>query len=120
MKSIVFFGECMLENQSNGHISFGGDTLNTALYLARTSKIEQIAVHYATAIGTDLYSDKLLQCWKNEGINTQYVSQLKDKSVGSYSIQTDAQGERTFVYDRLNSAAKFYFKNNHADMRFSI
>jgi 2-dehydro-3-deoxygluconokinase len=120
MKSIVFFGECMLENQSDGNIHFGGDTLNTALYLARTSKLETLTISYATAVGTDHFSEKLLQCWQNEGINNQYVSQFDDKDVGSYSIQTDNNGERTFIYDRLNSAVRSYFKKDHADFTSAL
>lgn len=114
MKSIVFFGECMLENHSDGNIHFGGDTLNTALYLARTTGSKRLTISYATAVGTDNVSEQLLQCWQKEGINNQYVSQFNDKEVGSYSIQTDNKGERTFIYDRLNSAVRSYFKNDPA------
>lgn len=120
MKSIVFFGECMLENQSDGNIHFGGDTLNTALYLARTIKLNTLTISYATAVGTDHFSEKLLQCWQNEGINNQYVNQFDDKAVGSYSIQTDNNGERTFIYDRLNSAVRSYFKKDHADFTSAL
>lgn len=120
MKSIVFFGECMLENHNNGNIHFGGDTLNTALYLARTTVSERLMISYATAVGTDNVSEKLLQCWQNEGINNQYVSQFNDKSVGSYSIQTDNKGERTFAYDRLNSAVRYYFQNDHTYFTFAL
>lgn len=114
MKSIVFFGECMLENHSDGKLHFGGDTLNTALYLARTTERERLTINYATAVGTSHVSEKLLQCWQSEGINNQYVSHFDDKEVGSYSIQTDSKGERTFIYDRLNSAVRSYFKNDPA------
>jgi 2-dehydro-3-deoxygluconokinase len=114
MKSIVFFGECMLENHSDGDIHFGGDTLNTALYLARTTVLERLTISYATAVGTDNVSEKLVQYWQQEGINNQYISQFDDKSVGSYSIQTDNKGERTFIYDRLNSAVRSYFKKDPA------
>lgn len=112
MKSIVFFGECMLENHSDGNIHFGGDTLNTALYLARTTERNRLFISYATAVGTDKVSEVLLKCWLNEGISNQYVSQFDDKSVGSYSIKTDNKGERTFIYDRLNSAVRSYFQND--------
>jgi len=120
MKSIVFFGECMLENQSDGNIHFGGDTLNTALYLARTTMSERLMVSYATAVGTDNVSEKLVQYWQQEGINNQYISQFDDKSIGSYSIQTDNNGERTFVYDRLNSAVRYYFQNDHTNFTFAL
>jgi 2-dehydro-3-deoxygluconokinase len=115
MKSIMFFGECMLEKHSDGSVHFGGDTLNTALYLARTAVFEQLTINYATALGTGHSSEKLLLSWQSEGINTQYVSQFDDKDVGSYSIQTDGKGERTFIYERLNSAARYYFKKNDAN-----
>jgi len=43
MHKVVLFGECMLELQGEAfgsmHQGFGGDTLNTAVYLARCATI---------------------------------------------------------------------------------
>ena len=116
----MFFGECMLETHNDDHFHFGGDTLNTALYLARTTKRDDVTVYYATALGTDHLSDKLLQCWQEEELDTSYVSQLADKDVGSYSIQTDKNGERRFIYDRQNSAARFYMREQYTPFSLAL
>ena len=42
--------------------SYGGDTFNTAVYLARCGG-ESLAVHYATALGDDSLSQELLRRW---------------------------------------------------------
>ena len=44
----------------------GGDTLNTAVYLAHLG----VSVDYATALGDDPYSDEMAAAWQVEGINT--------------------------------------------------
>lgn len=108
MTRIVFIGECMLEVHDDGQFRFGGDTLNTALYLARTNK--KIDVCYATALGIDHDSGLLLSQWKKEGINTSYCIGLVDKSPGRYSIQTTSNGERKFSYKREHSAARQYIE----------
>jgi len=109
MISIGFFGECMVEIFGNNQ-SFSGDTYNTAVYLARLARNSEIDVSYISAIGTDEISAKMLDAWRNEGINTSQVIQLKDKTVGQYTISVDNQGERCFDYERDNSAAKDYFR----------
>lgn len=106
MKKIVFIGECMIEEHDDGQFRYGGDTLNTALYLARTNK--DINVCYATAVGIDHDSGLLLSQWKKEGINTSYCIGLVDKSPGRYKIQTNSLGERKFSYQRERSAARHY------------
>ena len=54
MKRVACIGECMLELSGTDHdrmrLSYGGDTLNTATYLARLG----VAVDYVTALGDDL------------------------------------------------------------------
>ena len=54
MTRVASIGECMIELSpaADGLLSrgFGGDTLNTAVYLARLG----VAVDYVTALGDDL------------------------------------------------------------------
>lgn len=46
---VAFFGECMVELSGEPlRRTFGGDTLNTALYLARLGRNRDIDVSYAT------------------------------------------------------------------------
>lgn len=107
---VAFFGECMIEHK-DGQQAFGGDTLNTALYLARLTANTDIDVLYATGLGIDAQSQHLLECWQAEGIDTSLVSQLDDKLPGHYEVITNAAGERRFEYERDNSAAKYYFRD---------
>lgn len=113
MINILFFGECMIESHAKGIFRFGGDSLNSALYLARVTSQEKIMVSYATAIGQGNESLQLLAKWRQEGIDTGFVSKLEGKPLGRYSISNNEQGERSFRYERDDSAAKYYFSHSH-------
>lgn len=109
MKTIVFFGECMLEGSKAAGFSFGGDTLNTAVYLKRIMP-HQLHVLYATAVGMDGDSKRLIDAWQRERIDTQLVQQLPNRPLGRYQILLDDRGERNFKYQRKGSAATAYFE----------
>src|ERR1700694_293899 len=81
---------------------YGGDTLNTSVYLARLG----VAVDYITALGDDSLSDEMIAGWEAEGVGTQQVARLSGKLPGLYMIQTDDKGERRFFHWRENSAAR--------------
>jgi 2-dehydro-3-deoxygluconokinase len=81
---------------------FGGDTLNTAVYLARLD----VKVDYFTALGDDALSDEMIAAWIAEGVGTRRVLRLPGKLPGLYMIQTDAKGERQFFHWRESSAAR--------------
>jgi 2-dehydro-3-deoxygluconokinase len=81
---------------------FGGDTLNTAVYLARLG----IAVDYITALGDDPLSDEMIAGWQGEGVGTTKVARLAGKLPGLYLIATDAKGERRFFHWRESAAAR--------------
>jgi len=110
---IALFGECMIELRGElfGTMqqNFGGDTLNTAVYLARLTAEAGIHVAYATQLGTDAYSDAMVAAWAEEGIDTAMVRRDEGKMPGLYTIQVDDKGERTFYYWRDMSAAKDFF-----------
>jgi 2-dehydro-3-deoxygluconokinase len=106
---VACIGECMVElrERPDGLLSrgFGGDTLNTALYLARLG----LAVDYITVLGTDHFSDAMLAAWQAEGIGTGNVLRLPDCLPGLYLIQTDPDGERRFAYWRDSAPARRLF-----------
>lgn len=106
---IVCLGEAMLEERvgSHGTLSthYGGDTLNTAIHLARLGH----EVAYATAVGSDDESDALVALWETEGIDCSSILRHPSRTVGRYRISLDAQGERSFSYDRSDSAAREMF-----------
>ncbi len=110
---VVAFGECMIELQGEAFGSmrqtFGGDTLNTAVYLARCGRAAGLQVGYATAVGDDPLSAGLLQRWAAEGLELSCVRRIAGKLPGLYQIAVDAHGERHFSYWRGQSAARDYF-----------
>lgn len=106
--SIFIFGEAMLEYHSHdgaGGLRYGGDTLNTAIHMARMG----LDVAYVTALGTDPVSDALVEAWADEGIDTRYILRHPSRSPGIYAIHVDAHGERSFLYWRDKSAAREMF-----------
>ncbi len=110
--SIAALGECMLElqGQAFGNLrqTFGGDTLNTAVYLARCGG-PALRVHYATALGDDSLSSGMLERWQAEGVLTGLVQRLPGRVPGLYLIELDEGGERRFHYWRGQAAARAYF-----------
>ncbi len=90
-------------------LAFGGDTLNTAVYLARLNPRERLAVDYVTALGDDPYSDAMIAMWRDEGIGTGSVARLPGKLPGLYLIRIDDKGERRFFYYRSAAAARELF-----------
>ena len=80
---------------------YGGDTLNTAVYLARLG----VEVDYITALGDDPFSDEMMAGWAAEGVGSGRVSRVKGKLPGIYDPDQRG-GERRFYYWRENSAAR--------------
>lgn len=119
--NIAFFGECMVELSGQPlQRTFGGDTLNTALYLSRLGASRALAVSYATALGVDNISRDMLEAWQAEGIDTSMVTKLEDKLPGLYLVETEPSGERHFHYWRNDSAAKFYFSGLSSPLEQAI
>lgn len=98
----------MLELARKGEdwrLGYGGDTLNTAIHLARAGH----DVAYFTAIGSDPLSLDLIKCWASEGLDTSLVLRHPTRSTGLYAISTDEAGERSFSYWRETSAVREMF-----------
>jgi 2-dehydro-3-deoxygluconokinase len=90
---------------SSGGLRYGGDTLNTAIHLARMGH----DVAYVTAVGSDPVSDALVTAWAAEGIDTRFVLRHPARNPGIYAIHVDDTGERSFLYWRDQSAAREMF-----------
>src|SRR3546814_19988422 len=81
-RRIAAIGECMIELTDAGTApngagglrrGFGGDTLNTAVYMARIARTGAgpgIGVDYVSPLGDDPFSDEMLAAWRAEGIGT--------------------------------------------------
>jgi 2-dehydro-3-deoxygluconokinase len=109
-KRVVSIGEVMIEmtRGSDGRfaIGCGGDTFNTAVYLARSG----IDVAYATALGDDRYSDGIVSLASVEQIDTDLIMRVPGRLPGLYLIETNPAGERTFNYWRDVAPARELFE----------
>jgi len=107
---VVCVGEVMVEmaRGSDGRFTLGsgGDTFNTAIYLARAGA----QVSYATALGDDPYSDQIVALATAESVSTESILRVAGRLPGLYLIETDADGERTFYYWRDNAPARELFE----------
>ncbi len=92
MNSVLSIGECMLQlrEERKGKFAqgFGGDSLNTAIYLSRLG----IKSSYLTALGDDEWSNDMLAMWQKEGIDTSLVRQVPGRMPGLYIIQNSTGG----------------------------
>jgi 2-dehydro-3-deoxygluconokinase len=109
-KRVVAVGEVMIEMARGGDGRFGmgcgGDTFNTAVYLARAG----IDVSYATALGDGSYSDAIVSLAQAEGVKTDLILRVPGREPGLYLIETDKKGERRFTYWRDNAPARELFE----------
>ncbi|MCL2897012.1 2-dehydro-3-deoxygluconokinase [Brenneria tiliae] len=116
--NIAVIGECMIELSQKGtelNRGFGGDTLNTAVYIARQVRPEALGVHYVTALGTDSFSEEMIAAWQKEGVNTDLTQRMENKLPGLYFIETDGGGERRFYYWRNDAAARYWLDSADAE-----
>ena len=108
MPRFVAIGECMVElsQAGNGLLQqgFAGDTLNTAWY-ARACLPGDWAVEYATLLGRDALSDRMMEFIAAAGIGTECIGRHPERVPGLYLISL-RDGERSFTYWRDRSAAR--------------
>ena len=114
-RRIAALGECMVElvDQGDGSMrrGFGGDTLNTSVYLSRLG----VPVDYVTALGDDPYSEEMLASWRAEGVGTGHVARVPGALPGLYAIRTYADGERSFAYWRWSAPVRTMIRDGHLD-----
>ncbi|MCB1688122.1 MAG: sugar kinase [Halioglobus sp.] len=85
---------------------FGGDSYNTAIYLAR----EGLDVDYMTRLGDDAFSQAIVACLEREGIGTSLLQCIPGRQPGLYMIENSLEGERQFHYWRGQSPARELFE----------
>ena len=111
----ISIGECMVElargDDQRFGLGYGGDTFNTAVYLARAG----VAVAYATAVGDDPYSAGIVATAEREMVGTDLIATVPGRLPGLYLIETTADGERTFWYWRDRAPARELFELADAD-----
>jgi 2-dehydro-3-deoxygluconokinase len=108
-KRAVVVGEGMLELAARADsawtLGHGGDTLNTAIHMARLG----CGVALASALGSDLFSTRLRSAWELEGLDCSLILTDPHRGPGLYAISLDDVGERSFAYWRSESAARQMF-----------
>jgi 2-dehydro-3-deoxygluconokinase len=121
-RKIACIGECMIElasasGDAGGYLlerRYGGDTLNTCVYLARLLG-PSFELHYVTRLGDDPFSRSMIEAWKAEGIDCSMVEQVHGRLPGLYVIDTDARGERSFLYWRSEAPVRDLFRASGKD-----
>src|ERR1043166_1908349 len=93
-RRIICVGEVMVElaHGADGRygLAYGGDTFNTAVYLARAG----VPVAYGTALGDDPYSDGIAALAAAEGVGPALMLRLPAPIPALYLIETNQAGER--------------------------
>jgi 2-dehydro-3-deoxygluconokinase len=96
----ICVGEALIELKRGGDgrfaLSCGGDTFNTAVYLARAG----IDAGFATAIGDDPYSESMLALAAAEGIATNLVLRVRGRLPALCLVEGGPNGERAVHYWR--------------------
>jgi 2-dehydro-3-deoxygluconokinase len=80
---------------------FGGDALNLAISLKRESPALNVVL--ASAIGDDPDSEALLALCRGEGVDVSQLRRVAGAELGRYRVAIDANGERSFTYERSTS-----------------
>ncbi len=120
---IACLGECMIElsgldtEGEQARLGVAGDTLNTAVYLARLLPPHAASISYLTALGTDHLSQRIMSFVASEGVHTTHIARIEDKLPGIYAIELNQVGERSFRYWRNESAARSMFQCGALDFR---
>jgi 2-dehydro-3-deoxygluconokinase len=106
----ICVGEAVVElaRGSDGRfgLTSGGDTFNTAIYLARAG----ISTAYATALGDDPFSDSILALATAEGMATDLMLRVPGRRPGLSLVDTDATGKRQVFDWRDKSPARELFE----------
>jgi 2-dehydro-3-deoxygluconokinase len=106
----VCIGEVMIELSRGGDGRFaaacGGDTFNTAIYLARAG----ISTAFATALGDDPYSDAILALLAAEGVGSDAILRVNGRLPGLYLADLDRAGKQHFSFWRGEAPARELFE----------
>ncbi len=106
----VCVGEALIELKRGGDgrfvLSCGGDTFNTAVYLARAG----IDAGFATAVGDDPYSESMLALAAAEGIATNLVLRVPGRLPALCLVEGGSAGERNVRYWRAGAPVHELFE----------
>ena len=106
---IAIIGECLIELTSNGTLAesstlnkfFGGDTVTTAVAIARLGG----GVTYLTKVGNDGFSEFIISRLKKENIDTSLIK-TNDEQNGMYIVSKSQDRKELLYYKRKTAATK--------------
>ena len=106
---IAIIGECLIELSSNGSLAdtstlnkyFGGDTVTTAVALARMGG----KVTYLTKVGNDGFSEFIISSLKRENIDTSLIKSNEEQN-GMYIVSHTLNNKEVLYYKRKTAATK--------------
>ncbi len=106
----VCVGEVLIElaRGADGRfaLSCGGDTFNTAVYLARAG----VDVAFATAVGADPYSDSIVALAAAEGVSEHLILRVPGRLPGLCLIENGPDGKRSFQSWREGAPVRDLFE----------
>ena len=106
---IAVIGECLVELSANGSLAdtstlnkfFGGDTVTTAVAIARLGG----NVTYLTKVGNDGFSEFILSALKKENIDTSLIKTNEEQN-GMYIVSHTLENKEVLYYKRKTAATK--------------
>lgn len=106
---IAIIGECLIELSANGKLAetstlnkyFGGDTVTTAVAIARLGG----NVSYLTKVGNDGFSEFILSSLQKENIDTSLIKTNEEQN-GMYIVSHTLDKKEVLYYKRKTAATK--------------
>lgn len=106
---IAIIGECLIELSANGKLAdtstlnkfFGGDTVTTAVAIARLGG----KVAYLTKVGNDGFSEFILSSLQKENIDTSLIKTNEEQN-GMYIVSHTLDKKEVLYYKRKTAATK--------------
>lgn len=106
---IAIIGECLIELSANGKLAetstlnkyFGGDTVTTAVAIARLGG----KVSYLTKVGNDGFSEFILSSLQKENIDTSLIKTNEEQN-GMYIVSHTLDKKEVLYYKRKTAATK--------------
>lgn len=116
---IAIIGECLIELSANGTLAntstlnkyFGGDTVTTAVAIARLGG----NVTYLTKVGNDGFSEFILSALQKENIDTSLVK-MNEEQNGMYIVSHTSDKKEVLYYKRKTAATKLSYEDISEDV----
>ena len=116
---IAVIGECLIELSANGSLAdtstlnkyFGGDTVTTAVAIARLGG----NVSYLTKVGNDGFSEFIISSLQKENIDTSLIK-TNDEQNGMYIVSHTSDKKEVLYYKRKTAATKLSVEDLDAEV----